>query len=116
MDNVPVLGRDESVVDLLRESARDPNRFSYKPDRPDEPQRYYVMSCTQWRHDAGCEYFAGEIHVPAGSVGVDGPLVMRVEAENLSKPVQQTVPVRIETENVGCREHAEVLVAALGRR
>ena len=116
MDNISALGRDESVVDYLRESARDPNRFFYKPDRPEEPQRYFAKSCRQWRHDADREHFAGEIHVPVGSGDVKGALVVRVEAENLSEPVRETVPVRIETENVSCYEHAEALVAALRKR
>ena len=113
-DNLSTLGGDGSVVDFLRESARDPNRFFYKPDRPEEPQRCFAMSCRQWRHDADREHFVGEIHVPAGSGEVKGALALRVEAENLSKPVRQTVRVRIETENVSCYEYAEALVAQFG--
>ncbi len=80
---------------IIQPKARDPNSFFYKPDRPMMPQDAFSIECDQWRHENGEEPFVGEIHVPTDQDQVDGALVCRIQAGNLSKPESKLIPLRI---------------------
>ena len=76
---------------------RDPNAFSFKPDRPRTPQDTFCLECDQWRHEDGEEDFEGEFHLPADLDTVKGALICRIQAGNLSESTSKLIPVRITT-------------------
>ena len=94
----------------------DPNAFYYKPDRPSMPRDEFCLKCDQWRHEDGQEEFNGEISFSMGIDRVEGGLVCRIQAANLSKPQVKRVPVRITTAHVSAIDHARPLVEVLVRR
>ena len=93
--------------------VRDPNSFYYAPTRSRKPQRSIRLVCAQWRHMGGPEGFAGEIYLRPDQTEVRGALLFRVQAENLSKPASQRIPVRIEVDHISSFDRASALVDAL---
>lgn len=93
--------------------ARDPNSFYYEPSRSRKPERSIRLVCAQWRHMAGPKGFAGEIRLRPDQTEVRGALLFRVQAENLSKPESQRIPVRIEVDHVSSFDRASGLVDSL---
>ena len=98
---------------LLRPRSHDPNAFYYKPDRPSLPRSSFSLSCDQWRHEDGEEPFDGTIHVPFDQDRVEGALLFRVQAGNLSKSASKRIPVRIEIAHVSAYESALSMVEKL---
>ena len=112
-DLTPYLGAGSRAVDLARRVRHDANAFYYKPYRPSTPQDAFSLECEQWRHDDGDEPFVGEIHIPREHDHVEGALVCRIQAGNLSTSEAKTIPVRIETTRVSAFESARQMVAGL---
>lgn len=101
-----------SILD--KDRRRDPNGFYYKPNRPTTPGDLISLECEQWRHGTGPEHFSGHISVdPDGDV-VRGALTCEIHAENLTEPVEKTIPVRINIKRIQPVERARRLVQELG--
>lgn len=100
-------------LSLLRPEPRDPNAFYYKPRRPSTPQDTFAHECAQWRHGDEPEPFMGEIHVPTDDDEVNGLLVCRIQAANLSQSVSSRIPVRIAISHVSAFESASGMVDTL---
>lgn len=94
-------------------TPRDRNKFYYKPERPSEPQQSFSLECEQWRHGDGEQDFLGEIHASSDSGAIEGRLVCRIHASNLSKPVSQTIPVRVNVVHVSAFESAQTMVESM---
>lgn len=95
------------------DTNRDPNAFYYKPNRPTIPSDSITLECKQWRHSTGVECFSGLISIPPTVEKIRGALVCQVHAENLSKPVEKLIPVRITITRASSEEHAMNLVEKL---
>ena len=102
-----------AIPTLLSQEPIDPNAFYYKPAPTSEPRDSFALECAQWRHDNHAEALQGEIHVPTDSSEVDGLLVCRIQAANLSQSVSSKVPVRIEISHISAFESAQRMVEAL---
>jgi len=98
---------------IVHPTARDPNAFYYKPNRPRKPLSTFSLECDQWRHDDAEESFSGEILVPAEQDIVSGALICRIQAENLSRSVEKLIPVRITISHISAYENAAKLIDAL---
>lgn len=94
---------------------RDSNEFYYKPDRPSIPQGSFSLECDNWRHGNEEEAFIGEIHVEPAQHEVEGALVCRIQASNLSKSVCKTIPVQITISHISAFESAQNMVEDLLR-
>ena len=95
---------------LSEERRRDPNLFYYKLGRNTEPSDTFSLECEQWRHGTGVEGFYGDIFLPEAVTPVVGALECEIHAENLSKPIIATIPVRIETQYGTSKDFANGLV------
>ena len=87
---VSVPGLDLATFQQVIPPPPDPNKFYYKPDRPQIPQDAICLECKQWRHEDEKEEFDGEIHFSPDIDTVEGALVFRIQAENLSKSTHRT--------------------------
>lgn len=94
-------------------SLRDPNSFYYRPERPTEPTDSFSLVCTQWRHQSDTEIFEGVIYFDFDRDEIEGAITCEVHAENLSKPVSMTVPVRIRTTRIGTEATSRDLMCRL---
>ena len=92
---------------------RDPNAFHYKPDRPMMPQDTFCLECDQWRHEDREVDFEGEIHLSADRDTVEGALICRIQAGNLSKSESKLIPVQITATLVSTFDGASAAVEAL---
>ena len=92
---------------------KDPNEFDYKHYDPTKPVKSYTLECQQWRHQTGPTYFSGRIFPGVGNDEVRGALRCEVHAENLSKPIEGKLPVRITINEVNTREYAQGMVQRL---
>ena len=100
-------------LSFIRPEPRDPNAFYYKPRRPSTPQDTFALECAQWRHGDEPEPLMGEIHVPTDDAEVQGLLVCRIQAANLSQSVSSRIPVRIAISHVSAFESASNMVDTL---
>ena len=109
------LRMDPSVMLPMRDKGprRDPNAFYFKPNRPKTPQESFSLECEQWRHGADEEYFEGRISFNFDAEKIEGALLCEIHAENLSKPVQKVVPVKISIKRANATEHARSLTQTL---
>ena len=107
---VPVPRLDLAKFQQVIPTPPDPNKFYYKPDRPQIPQNAFCLECEQWRHEDGKKEFDGEIHFSPNIDTVEGALVFRIQAENLSKAQIKRIPVWIKTAHVSSFERARALV------
>jgi len=98
---------------FIRPEPRDPNAFYYKPRRPSTPQDTFALECAQWRHGDEAQPLMGEIHVPTDVDEVNGLLVCRIQAANLSQSVSSRIPVRIAISHVSAFESASNMVDTL---
>ena len=102
------------------DARHDPNAFYYK-GRSKEPEASFSLSCDQWRHGGEEEEFVGEVVVDLEVGGglevaeVSGILECRIEAENLSDPVEITVPVKITIKRFSAKDRAEKLIDGMTR-
>lgn len=112
----PLMG-EHSMVDLWAtspiSSPRDPNSFYYKPERPMEPTDSFSLVCSQWRHRSDTEFFEGIICFDHDRAEIEGAIICEIHAENLSRPVSTTVPVRIRTSRMGTEATARDLLRRL---
>ena len=120
-----VLNRSMNFRNLLRDpfilspsafqadQRRDPNGFFYKPRRPITPGDTITLECEQWRHDTGDELFTGRISIGPTVQEMKGALTCKVQAENLSEPVEKLIPVRIAIKRVDSVERARELIEDL---
>lgn len=98
---------------IVHPTPHDPNAFYYKPNRPLIPLSAFSLECGQWRHDDREETFPGEMFVPADQDTVNGALICRIQAENLSRSAEKLIPVRIEVLRASAFENAVKLIDAL---
>lgn len=74
---------------------QDPDRFYWKGGRPVTPCTTVELTCTNWRHSVGPQTFEFQVH--RASVGdTSGAIRFEIHADNLSDPVQKTVPVTVK--------------------
>ena len=112
--NLGGIDNRDYLAGLVRQpNQHDANSFYYKPGRPSIPQATFSLECEQWRHDDGEEHFVGEIHVPRQHDHVEGAIVCRIQAGNLSASESKTIPVRIAIVRVSAKESAEQMVESL---
>ena len=91
----------------------DSNAFYYKPSRPTTPGNTITLECDQWRHSTGARQFFGLISINPTAKEIRGALTCEVHAENLSKPVEKLIPVRITVKRVDSEERAKKMVEEL---
>ena len=89
---------------------RDQSKF-YFGKRPSVPKASFNLTCDLWRHVHGDEEFSGEVHIT--NADGNGALTLRIQAENLSKPFEKTIPVHIHAERVSSHPAAAKLVKPL---
>ena len=97
----------------LIKRRRDPNQFYYKPNPSKAPAESFSLECEQWRHGIDEEIFKGELCVDENAQEIRGALECRIHAENLSTPVEKTIPVRGRARPVSARTFAEKLIDKL---
>ena len=97
----------------LQLPSHDANAFYHKSGRPKIPQSSFSLECDQWRHDDIEKPFVGEIHVPIDQDTIEGALVCRIQAANLSKPENKRIPVRIAITRISAFENAQEIVENL---
>lgn len=103
-------------LDMARFLSRDPDAFSYKPDRPDIPVESLSLECEQWRHGIAEKCFEGEIFAASDQDEIQGVIECKIHAENLSSPVKKIIPVRITVKSESTRDSAAYLVTDLSNR
>ena len=101
---------------IVRPPSHDSNAFYFKPDRPTAPSSSFSLECDQWRHDDGEEPFHGEIHVPTDQDEIEGALLCRIQAANLSNPTSKLIPVRIDITHVNAFDSARAMMESLFAR
>lgn len=102
-----------AIPTLTSQEPIDPNAFYYKPAPTSAPRDSFALECAQWRHDNHAEAFQGEIHVPTDSSKVNGLLVCRIQAANLSQSVSSNIRVQIKISHISAFESAQEMVKAL---
>lgn len=98
---------------VFQPPSHDSNAFYYKPNRPSLPKPSFSLECDQWRHDDGEEPFNGEIHLPSDQDQVEGALLCRIQAANMSIPASKLVPVRIEIARISAFDSAQSMLEGL---
>ena len=94
----------------LASPPRDLNEFYYRPRRPLKPVASIELECQQWRHKSAPEVFAVEVFVADVVSDVSGALKCRIEAGNLSEPVEHTFPLSIAIQPVSTSDAATNVV------
>lgn len=107
------LGLDHLHSPLPEVRRRDPNGFYYKPARPIEPKDAFSLECAQWRHENGAEYFFAQMHFLIDQERIEGALVCRIQAANMSEAATRRVPVRITIQEESTLRRATELVDEL---
>ena len=116
MEHIPNWNHTSLLHDLdVRPVSHDPNSFYYKSRRPSSASSSFSLCCDQWRHDDGEELFEGEIHLPVDEDKLDGALLFRIQASNLSKSACKQIPVRIKIAHVSAFESARTMVEKLSQ-
>ena len=106
---IPIIGPPP----LFDHLSHDSNAFYYKPSRPKAPQELYCLECEQWRHGDGEKLFHCEVHIPAEQDNVEGALICRIQADNLSNPISKTIPLRIKISHISAYDNACAMVDRL---
>ena len=113
-DPPTVLRHGPELADLLLPSPpHDPNAFYYTPERPSSPRSSFSLSCDQWRHGNGERPFRVQIPVPVDQDKIEGALLFRIQAANLSTSASKRIPVRISITRVSAFESAQSMVEEL---
>ena len=102
-----------SLLPPRTDPRRDSNAFYYKPSRPTTPGNTITLECEQWRHSTGAKQFFGLISIDPTAREIRGALTCEVHAENLSKPVNKLIPVRITVKRVDSEQRAKKMVEEL---
>ena len=77
-------------------SPRSSDSFYWKHGRPDTARDSFSFECKMWRHSSTAESFQGTIVFDINLEKIKGILICAVHAENISKPVSVSIPVKIE--------------------
>ena len=94
----------------LASPPRDLNEFYYRPQRPLKPVASIELECQQWRHKSAPEVFTVEVFVADVVSDVSGALKCRIEAGNLSEPVEHTFPLSIAVQPVSSGDAATDMI------
>ena len=108
-----ILGHPMLHTPILQPPSKDSNAFYYKPNRPSLPKPSFSLECDQWRHEDGEEPFDGEIHLHTDQDQIEGALLCRIQAANISKPASKLVPVRIDITRISAFDTAQSMLTAL---
>lgn len=85
---------------------RNPNKLYYWPESPVEPVASIARECQQWRHKSAAKVFMVEVFVADVASDVEGAIKCRIEAGNLSDPIEQTFPLRIAVQPISSNDAA----------
>lgn len=91
----------------------DPEDFYYDDWPEGRPVRTGVLTCDLFRHQGEAEFFDVEIAFPEEG-DITGAVLCRVEAENLTKPVETRIRVGRTVEHFAVLNVAQDLIEALG--
>ena len=103
---------EPALIDF-RPPKHDRNAFYYDGGRSATAGEEFSLKCDQWRHGIVNQLFTGEVIFDSETDAVEGALECEIHAENLIKPVRQTIPVKIHVTRVSVRESANMLVDEL---
>ena len=106
--------RPDLFLDSM-EYRRDPNRFYYKPERPESSVGSFNLECQQWRHGTDDEYFDTELWFSSADQTVAGIVECVIHAGNLSAPIKKVVRINVKTTRGDTREYAAALIDNLSR-
>ena len=101
---------DAILRDPLLPLKHDPEAFYYLDWPSDRPVKTGEYTCDLYRHQESEELFKVEVVFPKDG-DVKGAVSCRVQAENLTKPVEFHIPVSRLIENFELTELAKKLVA-----
>lgn len=102
--------REPSYPMHLPFQGNDPNRFYFKPHRPESPVDSFSLECKQWRHGPNIESIDGNMFLNSSSPKLEGALEVVIQAENLSEPVVRTFPMRFSVQKCDTVQHARNLI------
>ena len=91
----------------------DPNEFYYKHGYPENPVSEYELECEQWRHGMGSETFYSEIYLNDPTQDGEGAVSIFIQADNLTEPLEKTLPIRISIQPTEIWDKAKALVEEL---
>ena len=116
-DNVPPDGENFSLLPSLPDNShRDPDKFYFKPGRPNAPTKLFRLECERWRHGIGAARFNTEIIVDPDAEEIQGTIECRIHAGNLTNSVRESIPVRGSVVRVSAADCAHSLVRDLLER
>ena len=115
--NMPLdVGNSPLFQSLAHNSNRDPDKFYFKPDRPNAPTKSFRLECERWRHGIGSTFFDTEIIVDPDAEKIQGAIECRIHARNLTNSVRKSIPVRGSVVRVNTADCAHSLVQDLLKR
>ena len=94
----------------------DQNKFYFNQDHPQIPVERFSLRCKQWRHGPHHEVFDGQIFLNYPFQKLEGALECVIQAENLSKPANRTLPVRFTIEECDALQPTQSLILELSDR
>jgi len=100
-------------VSLLRSSKHDPNSLCWHPSRPLHWEKSASLKSDQFRH-GNVRSLDFEVTFENNSIRDKGAIQCRVQASNLSDPVEVTLPVTIKKEKLSPIDIARDLIKKLG--
>lgn len=92
---------------------RDPEEFYWRSGTRGIPLKFQSFECQRWRHASATEEFSAQIWLSDDAGEISGSLNFRIEAENLSRPVEHLIPVRITRVKIPPLSTAEELIEDL---
>lgn len=113
---VSPIRRDLSDILISRPfipAKHDPEGFYFDDWKPNLPVKSGALTCDLFRHQATEQTFNLEVLFPKAG-DVKGSVLCRVQAENLTKPVEARISVSRIIEYFDLTEVAEELVDAVG--
>ena len=103
----------EHLLHELKSHRRDPNGFYFKPQRPRSPVSEFSLECEQWRHGIAPEAFPGLISFEEESAEITGAIECNIHAENISAPITEIFPVKINVQQGDTKEFAQNLISRI---
>jgi hypothetical protein len=101
------------AMPMLGAAKTDPDGFYWKEGRPERPRADTALTCQNWRHSIAPEAFNFELAAPTEPERVEGRIVCRIHAENLSDPFEYSLPLVISNRPGATYAAAERLIDAL---
>ena len=101
------------AMPMLAAAKTDPDSFYWKDGRPERPQADTALTCQNWRHGIAPEAFNFELAAPTEPERIEGRIVCRIHAENLSDPFEYSLPLVISNRPGDTHAAAERLIEAL---